>query len=305
MRWTLQMVPLFYVTFSWKTLPMIMVACSSPISGTSAVCISPTCTLKALIRVVMAVWLAVTAKPLQNTLYASHSLSSRSLSAATSLRLPVIFRLFAHHYLLLQSYVKMHHFLRIFYVIMFHRTKHIHQYLGTENASCSAILCIRNLLYLHQIVTGALLVFPMSEWSLLSWLLPSSVRKRARMREGVLFSVIVTPIYSHRVHSLHAVERLSQPSRHDDGQPGDDDGKSYRRSQDSGSDRDIARTRTGFISSSRAARGSESANAPATLQHGRYGIVCQEWFLERKIVQLTKSKNDGVDRAGSSSFLGA
>src|SRR2546428_4229991 len=45
----------------------------------------------------------------------------------------------------------------------------------------------------------------------------------------VLFSVIVTPMYSHRVHSLQALERLSQPSSHDDGKPGDDDGKQYTR----------------------------------------------------------------------------
>ena len=44
---------------------------------------------------------------------------------------------------------------------------------------------------------------------------------------SVLFSVIVTPVYSHRVRSLHALERLSQPSSHDDGKPGDDDGKQY------------------------------------------------------------------------------
>src|SRR6266436_4591618 len=45
--------------------------------------------------------------------------------------------------------------------------------------------------------------------------------------QGVLFSVSVTPMYSHRVHSLQALERLSQPSSHDDGKPGDDDGKQY------------------------------------------------------------------------------
>jgi hypothetical protein len=43
----------------------------------------------------------------------------------------------------------------------------------------------------------------------------------------VLFPVIVTPIYTHRVSSFQAVGRLSQPSDHDDGKPGDDEGKPY------------------------------------------------------------------------------
>ncbi len=47
-------------------------------------------------------------------------------------------------------------------------------------------------------------------------------------RMGVLFTVIMTPMYSHRVYSLQAVERPSQPPGYDDGKPGDDDGKSYR-----------------------------------------------------------------------------
>jgi hypothetical protein len=48
-------------------------------------------------------------------------------------------------------------------------------------------------------------------------------------RTGVLFTVIVTSVYSHRVSSFQTVGRLSQPSGHDDGKPGDDEGKPYTR----------------------------------------------------------------------------
>ncbi|SRR6266851_49341 len=43
---------------------------------------------------------------------------------------------------------------------------------------------------------------------------------------SVRFTVIVTPVYAHRVSSFRTVGRLSQPSGHDDGKPGDDVGSS-------------------------------------------------------------------------------
>ena len=64
----------------------------------------------------------------------------------------------------------------------------------------------------------------------------SNERDSSSPTESVLFSVIVTPTYSHRVHSLQALERLSQPSSHDDGKPGDDDGKQYRSRVERGGD---------------------------------------------------------------------
>src|SRR5438034_6341667 len=88
------------------------------------------------------------------------------------------------------------------------------------------------MVYHHRGSSQLLMIRGIIHWTSLSQLALSVPFARAQPLQWTRiikswFTIIVTPIYSHRVYSLQAFEKPSQRPGYDDGKPGDDGGKSY------------------------------------------------------------------------------